>query len=88
MTVMIVALVITWVMIAMMAWAILALARQIGVLHERLAPVGALTTGLLFALHGAVFLSLKTGGEVREDAMRTGRLLLAPTALVVGGFGL
>lgn len=52
------------------------------------ALLGALTTGLLFALHGAVFLSLKTGGEVRDDAMRTGRLLLAPTALVVGGFGL
>ncbi|MFE9582495.1 cytochrome d ubiquinol oxidase subunit II [Nocardia sp. NPDC006044] len=52
------------------------------------ALLGGLTTGLLFALHGAVFLGLKTGGEVRADAQRTAKLLLAPTALVVGGFGL
>ncbi|WP_069165653.1 cytochrome d ubiquinol oxidase subunit II [Nocardia altamirensis] len=52
------------------------------------ALLGGLTTGLLFALHGAVFLGLKTGGEVRADAQRTARLLLAPTVLVVGAFGL
>ncbi|MFG1796838.1 cytochrome d ubiquinol oxidase subunit II [Nocardia sp. NPDC049149] len=52
------------------------------------ALLGGLTTGLLFALHGAVFLGLKTGGEVRADAQRTARLLLGPTVLVVGGFGL
>ncbi|WP_280416594.1 cytochrome d ubiquinol oxidase subunit II [Nocardia carnea] len=52
------------------------------------ALLGALTTGLLFALHGAVFLALKTAGEVRSDAVRTARLLLVPTAAVVGGFGL
>lgn len=52
------------------------------------ALLGALTTGLLFALHGAVFLALKTAGEVRTDAVRTARLLLVPTAAVVGGFGL
>lgn len=50
--------------------------------------LGALTTGLLFALHGAVFLSLKTDGEVRADAVRTARLLLVPAALVSGGFAL
>lgn len=52
------------------------------------ALLGGLTTGLLFALHGAVFLGLKTGGEVRDDAQRTAKLLLGPTAVVVGGFGL
>ncbi|GAA5065855.1 cytochrome d ubiquinol oxidase subunit II [Nocardia callitridis] len=52
------------------------------------ALLGALTTGLLFALHGAVFLSLKTGGEVRADAVRAVRILLGPTAVVVLGFGL
>ena len=52
------------------------------------ALLGALTTGLLFALHGAVFLALKTAGEVRTDAVRTARLLLVPTAAVVGGFGI
>ncbi|WP_433196163.1 cytochrome d ubiquinol oxidase subunit II [Nocardia sp. CA-107356] len=51
------------------------------------ALLGGLTTGLLFALHGAVFLVLKTGGEVRDDAVKTVRLLLVPTALVVGVFG-
>jgi cytochrome d ubiquinol oxidase subunit II len=51
------------------------------------ALLGGLTTGLLFALHGAVFLVLKTGGEVRDDAVQTVRLLLAPAAVVVGVFG-
>ncbi|WP_280492312.1 cytochrome d ubiquinol oxidase subunit II [Nocardia asiatica] len=51
------------------------------------AVLGGLATGLLFALHGAMFLVLKTAGEVREDARRTARLLLVPTVLVVGGFG-
>ncbi len=51
------------------------------------ALLGGLATGLLFALHGAVFLVLKTGGEVRDDAAKTVRLLLVPTAAVVGVFG-
>ncbi|MGY4098505.1 cytochrome d ubiquinol oxidase subunit II [Nocardia sp. R16R-3T] len=51
------------------------------------ALLGGLATALLFALHGAVFLALKTGGEVRDDALRTVRLLLVPTAVVVGVFG-
>ncbi|MCA2209311.1 MULTISPECIES: cytochrome d ubiquinol oxidase subunit II [Nocardia] len=52
------------------------------------ALLGGLATGILFLLHGAVFLVLKTGGEVREDAQRVVRLLLVPTVLVVGAFGL
>lgn len=59
-----------------------------GELFGPYALLGALTTGLLFALHGAVFLSLKTAGEVRDDARRAARLLLVPTTLVVAGFGL
>ncbi|MEV5838058.1 cytochrome d ubiquinol oxidase subunit II [Nocardia sp. NPDC052112] len=51
------------------------------------ALLGGLATGLLFALHGAVFLVLKTGGEVRDDAAKTVRFLLVPTAVVVGVFG-
>ncbi|MEU7138934.1 cytochrome d ubiquinol oxidase subunit II [Nocardia sp. NPDC046473] len=51
------------------------------------ALLGGLTTALLFALHGAVFLGLKTGGEVRDDAQRTAKLLLVPTVVVVGVFG-
>ncbi|TYC90483.1 methylamine utilization protein MauD [Novosphingobium sp. BW1] len=38
------ALVLLWMLVIAMAFVILALARQIGVLHERLAPVGALAT--------------------------------------------
>ncbi|MEU7766393.1 cytochrome d ubiquinol oxidase subunit II [Nocardia sp. NPDC049190] len=52
------------------------------------ALLAGVATGLLFALHGAMFLALKTGGEVRDDARHTARLLLAPTAVVVGAFGL
>ncbi|MGO4614097.1 cytochrome d ubiquinol oxidase subunit II [Nocardia sp. 2YAB30] len=52
------------------------------------ALLGGLATGLLFALHGAMFLVLKTGGEVRADARRTARLLLVPATAVVGAFGL
>ncbi|MBC7300017.1 MAG: cytochrome d ubiquinol oxidase subunit II [Nocardia sp.] len=52
------------------------------------ALLGGLATAILFALHGAVFLVLKTAGEVRTDALRIARSLLIPTALVVGGFGL
>ncbi|WP_278264724.1 cytochrome d ubiquinol oxidase subunit II [Nocardia sp. AG03] len=52
------------------------------------ALLGGLATATLFALHGAIFLTLKTAGEVRADAERAARLLLAPAALVVGAFGL
>jgi methylamine dehydrogenase accessory protein MauD len=34
-----------WIVICLLALAVLALARQVGVLHERLAPVGALAIG-------------------------------------------
>ncbi|MEV0298908.1 cytochrome d ubiquinol oxidase subunit II [Nocardia sp. NPDC050710] len=52
------------------------------------ALLGALTTGLLFALHGAIFINLKTGGEVRADSVRIAKLLLVPTAVVVAVFGI
>ncbi|KAF0848004.1 cytochrome d ubiquinol oxidase subunit II [Nocardia caishijiensis] len=61
---------------------------SVGDLFSPYALLGGLATGTLFLLHGAVFLVLKTGEEVRADAERVVRLLLAPTALVVGGFGL
>ncbi|WP_040803339.1 cytochrome d ubiquinol oxidase subunit II [Nocardia concava] len=66
--------------------------RQIeGNLFDLLNPyaiLGGLTTLLLFLLHGAVFVSLKTGGDVREDARLAMLRLLPPTALVVAAFGL
>ena len=48
------------------------------------ALVGGLTTLTLFLLHGAVFVSLKTDGDIRQ---RAGRLAarLAPAAIVIGG---
>lgn len=39
-----IAQILSWIVIAMLAVAVLALARQIGVLHMRVAPAGALTT--------------------------------------------
>ncbi|WP_280305246.1 cytochrome d ubiquinol oxidase subunit II [Nocardia neocaledoniensis] len=61
---------------------------SVGDFFSPYALLGGLATGILFALHGAVFLVLKTGGEVRDDAQRIARLLLVPTAVVVGAFGL
>ncbi|MGV9680395.1 cytochrome d ubiquinol oxidase subunit II [Nocardia sp. NPDC003482] len=52
------------------------------------ALLGAAATGLLFALHGAVFIGLKTGGEARARADRIARTLLVPVVVVVGAFGL
>ncbi|NKX88948.1 cytochrome d ubiquinol oxidase subunit II [Nocardia coubleae] len=63
----------------------------VGSVWDLLSPyalLGGLTTAILFALHGAIFLALKTGGEIRDDARRIARALLVPTTLVVGGFGL
>ncbi|MBB5913143.1 cytochrome d ubiquinol oxidase subunit II [Nocardia transvalensis] len=50
--------------------------------------LGGLTTMLLFLLHGAVFVSLKTAGEVRADAVRAERMLWIPTTVAVAAFGL
>jgi cytochrome bd ubiquinol oxidase subunit II len=50
------------------------------------ALLGGLTTLALFALHGAVFLALKTDGPVRHRARRAG-LRIAPVAVVaLAGF--
>jgi len=43
MTFLIISQVLTWILLIAMGVALVALARQIGVLHERIAPVGALT---------------------------------------------
>ncbi|MEV6658432.1 cytochrome d ubiquinol oxidase subunit II [Nocardia fluminea] len=61
---------------------------SVGDLLSPYALLGGLATAVLFALHGAVFLVLKTAGEVRTDALHIARALLVPTAVVVGGFGL
>ncbi|MEU8897881.1 cytochrome d ubiquinol oxidase subunit II [Nocardia sp. NPDC048505] len=50
--------------------------------------LGGLTTLLLFLLHGAIFLCLKTGGEVRDDAEASVRKIFVPTAVVVAAFGI
>ncbi|MFD3747945.1 cytochrome d ubiquinol oxidase subunit II [Nocardia sp. NPDC058633] len=60
---------------------------SVGDLLSPYALLGGLATAVLFALHGAVFLVLKTAGEVRADALRIARSLLIPTVVVVGGFG-
>jgi cytochrome d ubiquinol oxidase subunit II len=46
------------------------------------ALLGGLTTLALFTLHGATFLGLKSDGDVRERARRSG-VLLAPITLVL-----
>ncbi|WP_072687084.1 cytochrome d ubiquinol oxidase subunit II [Rhodococcus marinonascens] len=50
------------------------------------ALLGGLTTALVFALHGAVFLALKTADEVRADAVALASRLAVPAIPVAGGF--
>jgi cytochrome bd ubiquinol oxidase subunit II len=45
-----------------------------------------IAVALLFALHGAAFLSLRAEGELRERAIAAARRLSPPVALVVVGF--
>ncbi len=50
------------------------------------ALLGGLTTAIVFALHGAVFLALKTSGEVRTDSVKLAFRLSIPAVVVAGGF--
>ncbi|AHD22743.1 cytochrome d ubiquinol oxidase subunit II [Rhodococcus pyridinivorans] len=50
------------------------------------ALLGGATTALVFALHGAVFIALKTEGQVRTDAVAMSRKLAVPAVLVAGAF--
>ncbi|MCK0089348.1 cytochrome d ubiquinol oxidase subunit II [Rhodococcus sp. HNM0563] len=50
------------------------------------ALLGGVTTALVFALHGAVFIALKTAGDVHEDAVKLARRLALPAVPVAGGF--
>ncbi|EOM74391.1 cytochrome d ubiquinol oxidase subunit II [Rhodococcus rhodnii] len=52
------------------------------------ALLGGLTFLLIFLLHGAVFLGLKTAGEVRVDALAWSRRLAIPTVVVAAVFAL
>jgi cytochrome bd ubiquinol oxidase subunit II len=47
------------------------------------ALIGGLVTLLLFLLHGALFLELKTDGVIRERASRVARLVWLPVVLIV-----
>jgi cytochrome bd ubiquinol oxidase subunit II len=50
------------------------------------ALLGGLTTLALFLLHGAVFLALKTDGEIRQRAGALAAWLAFPAIAVAGGF--
>ncbi|MFC4603548.1 cytochrome d ubiquinol oxidase subunit II [Rhodococcus kronopolitis] len=50
------------------------------------ALLGGATTAIVFALHGAVFIALKTTGEVREDAVKLASRLSIPAVVVAGSF--
>ncbi|KAA0021861.1 cytochrome d ubiquinol oxidase subunit II [Antrihabitans cavernicola] len=52
------------------------------------ALLGGLTTALLFALHGAVFIALKTADEVRVDAGKLAVSLAVPAVVVTGAWAL
>ncbi len=57
-----------------------------GLIHP-IALVGGVASLLVFSLHGAVFLSLKTTGELRRRARRAAALLAVPALVVVAGLG-
>ncbi len=50
--------------------------------------LGGLATAGLFLFYGAVFVSLKTAGPIRDDAHRFGKYLALPVTGLVGAFGL
>ncbi|MFD4468776.1 cytochrome d ubiquinol oxidase subunit II [Rhodococcus sp. NPDC058505] len=50
------------------------------------ALLGGATTALVFALHGAVFIALKTADEVHEDAVKLASRLSIPAVVVAGAF--
>src|ERR1700737_3511941 len=50
--------------------------------------LGGLATAGLFLFYGAVFVTLKTSGTIRDDAHRFAVWLLLPGTGLVGGFGL
>ncbi|GAB7070830.1 cytochrome d ubiquinol oxidase subunit II [Mycobacterium hodleri] len=60
---------------------------SIGDLLNPYVLLGGLATAGLFAFHGAVFVSLKTSGAVRDDAVLFAARLAVPVTLVVGVFG-
>jgi len=57
----------------------------LGGLVSPVALLGGLTTLVLFSLHGAVFLSLKTTGDLRRRARRAAAWLAAPALACVAG---
>jgi cytochrome d ubiquinol oxidase subunit II len=62
-----------------------------GSLLDLLSPyalLGGATFVALFVLHGALFLSLKSEGKIRERAERAARLAWLPAVGLAGGFGL
>lgn len=60
----------------------------LGALLNPYALLGGATTALVFALHGAVFLALKTADEVRDDAVKLAARLSVPALVVVAGFAI
>lgn len=54
----------------------------IGLLHP-IAILGGVTSLVLFSMHGSIFLSLKTAGDLALRAQRTARLLVVPGVLLL-----
>ncbi|OZD62296.1 cytochrome d ubiquinol oxidase subunit II [Rhodococcus sp. 06-1059B-a] len=50
------------------------------------ALLGGATTAVVFALHGAVFLALKSADEIREDAVAIAARLAVPAVPIAGAF--
>jgi cytochrome bd ubiquinol oxidase subunit II len=61
---------------------------SVGALLNAYTLLGGLATAGLFLFYGAVFVTLKTQGAVRDDATRFARWLALPVTAVVATFGL
>ncbi|MER7541892.1 cytochrome d ubiquinol oxidase subunit II [Actinomadura sp.] len=61
-------------------------AGTLGDLLNPYALLGGLTTTILFVLHGAVFLALKTSGDVRVQARRVATVAVAAAVAAGGAF--
>ncbi len=59
-----------------------------GVLLQPYALLGGLASLLMFTLHGAIFLSLRTTGELRQRVERLARLMWVPAGALLLAFAL
>lgn len=64
------------------------LSLSIGDVLRPYALLGGVAFVAVFAFHGALFIALKTAGDVRTDAVKLARALSVPVIVIAGGYAL